>query len=88
MTRLWEKGLPLAERVLAFTAGEDHLLDARLVAYDVLASTAHAEMLAEQNFISGEDCDAICSGLKKLGQEAAPQLQRDRPVIVYCSSRT
>ena len=35
MTRLWEKGLPLAERVLRYTAGEDHLLDARLVPYDV-----------------------------------------------------
>ncbi len=30
MTRLWEKGLPLAERVLRYTAGEDHLLDAPL----------------------------------------------------------
>ena len=46
MTRLWEKGLPLDERVLRYTAGEDHLLDARLVAYDVRGSIAHAEMLA------------------------------------------
>ena len=38
MTRLWEKGLPLAERVLRYTAGEDHLLDARLVSYDVRGS--------------------------------------------------
>ncbi len=71
MTRLWEKGLPLAERVLAFTAGEDHLLDARLVPYDVLASLAHAEMLAKQKFISADDCDAICSGLNNLGQAFA-----------------
>ena len=28
MTRLWDKGLPLSERVLRYTAGEDHLLDA------------------------------------------------------------
>ena len=48
MTRLWEKGLPLDQRVLAFTAGEDHLLDARLVPYDVLGCVAHAEMLAAQ----------------------------------------
>ena len=46
MTRLWEKGLPLAERVLRYTAGEDHLLDARLVSHDVRGSVAHAEMLA------------------------------------------
>ena len=71
MTRLWEKGSPLAERVLAFTAGEDHKLDARLLRYDVIASRAHAEMLALQKLISNEDCDAICSGLTKLGQDFA-----------------
>jgi len=71
MTRLWEKGLPLDQRVLAFTAGEDHELDARLVPYDVLASIAHADMLAAQGLISGEDCDAICAGLKTLGQDFA-----------------
>ncbi len=66
MTRLWEKGLPLDQRVLAFTAGEDHLLDARLVSYDVRGSIAHASMLAAQGLITDEDCEAICDGLKKL----------------------
>ena len=42
MTRLWDKGEPLDERVLRYTAGEDHVLDDRLVAYDVRASIAHA----------------------------------------------
>ncbi len=68
MTRLWEKGLPLDQRVLTFTAGEDHLLDARLVSYDVRGSQAHAEMLAAQGLITREDCKAICHGLKKLEQ--------------------
>ena len=45
MTRLWDKGAPLDTRVLEFTAGEDHALDDRLVAYDVEASIAHAEAL-------------------------------------------
>ena len=66
MSRLWEKGLPLDERVLRYTAGEDHLLDARLVPYDVRGSIAHAEMLAEQDLISDEDCGAIRDGLKAL----------------------
>lgn len=66
MTRLWEKGLPLAERVLRYTAGEDHLLDARLVPYDVKGSIAHAEMLAATGLISAEDCTAICDGLAAL----------------------
>ncbi len=66
MSRLWEKGLPLDERVLRYTAGEDHLLDARLVAYDVRGSIAHAEMLAAQDLISHDDCHAICDGLRAL----------------------
>lgn len=71
MSRLWDKGLPLDERVLRYTAGEDHRLDERLVPYDVRASIAHAEMLAAQNLISAADCDAICSGLRKLGASHA-----------------
>jgi argininosuccinate lyase len=66
VSRLWEKGLPLDERVLRYTAGEDHLLDARLVSYDVQGSIAHAEMLAAQKLISSEDCNAICDGLRAL----------------------
>ena len=66
MSRLWEKGLPLDERVLRYTAGEDHLLDARLVPYDVRGSIAHAEMLAAQDLISHDDCHAICDGLRAL----------------------
>jgi len=71
MSRLWDKGLPLDERVLRYTAGEDHRLDARLVIYDVKASIAHAKMLAEQKLLSGEDCDKICDGLAALGDEFA-----------------
>jgi len=66
VTRLWDKGLPLDERVLRYTAGEDHLLDARLVPYDVRGSVAHAEMLAETGLIDGNDCRAICDGLRQL----------------------
>ena len=66
MTRLWDKGAPLDERVLAFTAGEDHSLDERLVAYDARASIAHAQMLHDQGLLSAEDCEAIESGLEAL----------------------
>lgn len=68
MTRLWDKGLPLDERVLRYTAGEDHVLDARLVAYDIKGSIAHAEMLAAQELISDADCSAIRDGLTALGK--------------------
>jgi argininosuccinate lyase len=71
MSRLWEKGLPLDERVLRYTAGDDHLLDARLVPYDVRGSIAHAEMLADQRLISAADCAAIRDGLNALNDSFA-----------------
>lgn len=71
MSRLWEKGLPLDQRVLRYTAGEDHLLDARLVAYDVRGSIAHADMLASQKLIAADDRDAIASGLTRLEESHA-----------------
>jgi argininosuccinate lyase len=66
MARLWDKGLPLDERILRFTAGEDHRLDERLVEYDARASIAHARMLAKQKLLSAADCSAICAGLEAL----------------------
>ena len=63
MSRLWEKGLPLDERVLRYTAGGDHKLDERLVGYDVRASIAHAEMLAEQGLLDRQDCERIVTAL-------------------------
>ena len=71
MTRLWDKGTPLDERVLRYTAGEDHALDDRLVAYDVRASIAHAEMLNAQGLLSLADLDAIRDGLNELAGEHA-----------------
>src|SRR5690606_34055672 len=64
VTRLWEKGLPLDERILRFTAGVDHKLDERLVAYDVRASIAHARMLEKQGLLGAADCAAITKGLE------------------------
>ncbi|MFM7434206.1 MAG: argininosuccinate lyase [Gammaproteobacteria bacterium] len=71
MSRLWDKGAPLDERVLAFTAGEDHALDERLVPYDARASIAHAQMLNEQGLLSDADCEAIESGLEALAASHA-----------------
>ena len=69
--RLWDKGEPLDERVLRYTAGEDHALDDRLVAYDVRASIAHAEMLRAQGLLTGADLDAIRVNLAEIGLEHA-----------------
>ena len=71
MTRLWDKGAPLDERILRFTAGDDHVLDARLVKYDVRASIAHVKMLGGQGLLSAADRDAICAGLSELAEQHA-----------------
>jgi argininosuccinate lyase len=71
MTRLWDKGLPLDQRVLNYTAGEDHALDNRLVAYDARASIAHAEMLNANGLLSSDDLKAIREGLTQIASEHA-----------------
>jgi argininosuccinate lyase len=71
MSRLWDKGVELDQRVLQYTAGEDYALDERLVAYDVRASIAHAEMLNAQKLLADADLAAIRDGLKAVGAEHA-----------------
>ena len=71
MPRLWDKGGALDQRVLEYTAGEDHALDDRLVRYDVVASIAHAEMLHAAGLLAADDLRVICDGLRELGDQHA-----------------
>jgi argininosuccinate lyase len=71
VTRLWDKGTALDQRVLEYTAGDDHALDNRLVEYDIRASIAHAEMLAEQGLLSAPDLVSIRDTLRAIGEEHA-----------------
>ena len=71
MSRLWDKGAPLDERVLAYTAGDDFALDERLVKYDARASIAHAEMLNDAKLLADADLGAIRDGLTAIAAEHA-----------------
>jgi argininosuccinate lyase len=71
MTRLWDKGGTLDSRVLEYTAGDDHLLDNRLVPYDIRASIAHAEMLGSRGLITPEQTATIRDALTSIGAEHA-----------------
>jgi len=71
VTRLWDKGAPLDARVLAYTAGDDYAMDARLVRYDIQASIAHVEMLEVQGLLSAQDLRAIRAALTAIGEEHA-----------------
>jgi argininosuccinate lyase len=71
MSRLWDKGAPLDDRVLHYTAGEDFALDERLVRYDIEASIAHVEMLHAQKLLSADELHVIRFGLAALAEEHA-----------------
>jgi argininosuccinate lyase len=71
VTRLWDKGAPLDARVLAYTAGEDHALDDRLVAFDVRASIAHAEGLHAAGLLSAGDLAVLSAALTEIAAEHA-----------------
>ncbi|MCO5165267.1 MAG: argininosuccinate lyase [Planctomycetes bacterium] len=61
--RLWDKGEALHPEILAYTVGDDHVLDLELVEEDVWGSLAHARMLEERGIISPDDRRAIARGL-------------------------
>jgi argininosuccinate lyase len=71
MSRMWDKGEPLDAQVLAYTAGEDHQLDNRLVPYDVRASIAHARMLEARGLLSAQHLAEIEEGLQALAESHA-----------------
>ena len=71
MSRLWDKGAPLDGRVLAYTAGEDHALDDRLVPYDVRASIVHAEGLHAAGLLSHADLSTLTNALQAAAEAHA-----------------
>ncbi len=66
MSRLWDKGQGLDEKILHFTVGRDYVLDHRLIPYDVLASQAHVKMLSEVGLLNKSDSEQICAGLEEI----------------------
>ncbi|KUK02173.1 MAG: Argininosuccinate lyase [Thermotoga sp. 50_1627] len=66
MSKLWEKGYTLDPLIERFTVGKDHITDMKLIRYDIVASVAHAEMLAKTGFLSNEELEKLKAALKKL----------------------
>jgi argininosuccinate lyase len=61
--RLWDKGDALHPEVLAYTVGDDPVLDLELVEEDVWGSLAHSRMLADVGLLGDADRKAIHAGL-------------------------
>ena len=70
MSRLWDKGEALDERVRRFTVGRDPELDLHLVPHDCLASAAHARMLGEIGVLEAAEVEALTAELAEAAADA------------------
>ncbi|MEM9290351.1 MAG: argininosuccinate lyase [Acidobacteriota bacterium] len=70
MSRLWDRGAAVDERILRFTTGRDPELDQRLLPYDALASAAHAMMLKDLEVLNGEELEGVLRELAVAAHEA------------------
>lgn len=70
MSRLWDRGQSVDERIVAFTVGRDPELDRRLVACDALASAAHATMLHSIGILGDDELSGLLRELRVIAREA------------------
>ena len=64
--KLWDKGFKIEKFVERFTAGEDPVLDMRLLPYDIKASKVHAEVLKKAGVLSEDELKAVGKALDEL----------------------
>ena len=64
--KLWDKGFELNKKIEEYTVNNDHILDMRLINYDIVASMAHANMLKEINILTEEEFQNISKGLNEI----------------------
>lgn len=67
--KIWDKGIETESRIEAFTVGKDPVLDLRLAPFDVQASRAHAQMLAQTGIISAEEGNQLTEELDRIAAE-------------------
>ena len=64
--KLWDKGFSTDKKIDHFTVGNDRELDLVLAKYDVLASKAHAKMLAKVGLLTEEEAQALVKELNTI----------------------
>jgi argininosuccinate lyase len=64
--KLWDKGYNVDKQIENYTVGNDRELDTVIAKYDVLASKAHAKMLAKVGLITEEEGILLVDELEKL----------------------
>ncbi|EAQ38608.1 argininosuccinate lyase [Dokdonia sp. MED134] len=78
--KLWEKGIPTDQKIEAFTVGNDREIDIHIAKYDLLASKAHATMLASVGLLTQEESEQLNKQLDlmlKQEQEGAFVIEAD-----------
>ena len=65
-TKLWEKENKTDSLIERFTIGKDQSLDLLIAPFDVIASKAHAKMLAKVELISHDECSQLLQGLNEI----------------------
>jgi len=65
-TKLWEKENKTDGLIERFTIGNDQKLDMLIAPFDVIASKAHAKMLAKVGLISKEEREQLLEGLSEI----------------------
>jgi argininosuccinate lyase len=68
-TKLWQNGSGLDPVVEAYTVGDDHVLDQRLLGYDIRASKAHVKMLCSIGILDKTGCKKLLAALDALKRE-------------------
>ena len=64
--KLWDKGSRLNMEIEKFTAGNDPVLDQKLIQYDCIASIAHVEMLGKIGILNQKETAAIKKELQTI----------------------
>jgi argininosuccinate lyase len=67
MAKLWQsKSTKLHPLVEKYTVGNDYILDARLLPFDIEASLAHAQALRKAKILTGPELAKLTKGLKQI----------------------
>ena len=84
MTKIWQKGYQLNERVERFEAAQNSLLDARLIRHDVWGSLAHIAMLTKIGVLTETEHsvlkDSLCNVLELEAEDAFTVTLEDEDV--------
>ncbi len=64
--KLWDKGYSIDKKIEQFTVGNDREIDLYIAKYDIMASLAHAKMLASIGIISKSELNHLSKELETL----------------------